>query len=118
MQIVGTNTGIGYAATNKTTASLNDAAKAQSTSLSSLESLSVTIDIRSINKAGDEAEQKDKKQFKSMKELVGYMLMLMTRWMQEKPGPGEGAVKMEDRVNFEKLRADMNSVTSGHTTIV
>lgn len=104
--------------------------KAVTTSLSSTTSStgSVILDISSAGTAdtaasarvtqGDADSEDDEKKFKSIKELVGYLTLLMMRWMQEKPAPGEGQVKMEDRADFEKLREELQSVVSDNTVVL
>lgn len=79
----------------------------------------VTVQLSIPSRKAEEAtsDDKDKKQFKSVKELVAYLMMLMARWLQEKPGPGE-FVKLEDKVRLQALKDELRDLTSDQTIIV
>jgi hypothetical protein len=111
--------GAGRAGTNANpyAAGMKSAAYAEMQTISASYS-DVIVDIRSrpASADADSDDKDDKKKFKSVKELVAYLTMLMARWLQEKPQAGHH-VKMEDRKDYEKLRKALQDAMSDSTVV-
>ncbi|HNQ91562.1 MAG TPA: hypothetical protein PKI93_01375 [Alphaproteobacteria bacterium] len=56
-----------------------------------------------------------KKNFKSMKEYIAYMLMLYDKIDKLKPMGGNQYVKLEDKNQLDKLENEFNDLTTGWT---
>lgn len=54
-----------------------------------------------------------KKHFKNMKEYIAYMLMLYEKIDKIKPMEGRQYIKLEDRLQLDKLEKEFNDLTTG-----
>lgn len=52
-----------------------------------------------------------KKSFKSLREYIGYMLLLSQKYDHLRPALGDMNVKLEDRKEFEALRDEIRTLS-------